>query len=335
MKHSFSLIAMAIAATFVCGSFVSCNNDSLTPDELAEEKYITVGFNCIGEYLDITNSPLTKAAGDDVYNIQVHSIKETSKTDGYTYHETIPYAYGRFETSLDNITIKLLEGQQYKFTISIAVGKSYGEDNPMGMYDKEFHYDTSWSSNPEMNIERIGEAFYGELSNYTPVEGESVTINTKRVCYGANFIAENLTEGSLDISVGNNHGGSLYNLTLTPTSSSSDKIYSFSNILGAWRGIEVPTGDYDETTKKEIFEFVNYYSVKTISINWRKSEDNIIPLGSYDITFHRNVRTTIRIKAEELASSKGITVTREDVVISDDENEYKIEGGNIVEVPLS
>lgn len=320
------MIGMALMAVLMCVNFVSCSNEEVTSEDLNQDKYISVGLDCVGEFLDITNSPLSRAVGDDKYIIQVYTVDESGNQT--------PYASGYFQNSLDGVNVKLLQGDKYKFKVAIVVEGvegSYGEF----IQGTGFTYSNSEAYFYDFNPTK--EVFYGELDNYTPIEGDDVEISTKRVSYAAKFIAEGLDEGTIEIIVSNMNitNKKRYSVSLTPEVPSSNKIYSFFNTYDAWKGIRTATGE-DPETGAPIYEYVNYTSVKTLSINWEKSEDNIIPLGSYDVTFKRNVRTTIRIDVANLPSvSNGITVTREDTPISDDENEYEISGGEIIEIPVN
>ena len=74
---------------------------------------------------------------------------------------------------------------------------------------------------------------------------------------------------------------------------------------------------------------------KTVTINWEKSEGEIYPLGTYNITFKRNIKTTIRINTNKIPVNGEITVTKEENQLADDENEYLIEGGDVLEVPVN
>ena len=318
------MIGMALFAVLMCVNFASCSNEEVTPDDPNQEKYITVGLDCVGEYLDIKDSPLSRAAGDDKYIIQVYSVDESGKQT--------PYANGRFAKSLDEVIVKLLHGGKYKFKVAIVVegvNGSYGES-----IGTDFIYSDADTYFYDYNPTK--EVFYGELDNYTAIEGDDVEISTKRVSYAAKFIAEGLDEGTIEIIVSNMKitNKKRYSVSLTPEFPESDKIYSFFNTYDAWKGIYNRTGE-DPETGSPIYEYLNYSSVKTLNINWNKTEDDIIPLGNYDVTFKRNVRTTIRIKVENPSYSNGITITREDVAISDDENEYNIEGGKITEIPVN
>lgn len=326
-------VGMAVIAVLMCVNFVTCsNNKEFIPEEPQKDKLITVGLKCSGEFLDITNSPFSRAEGGDEYHIQVFSLEEKTEVydDGsYTYMVEKPYAHGTFE-SLNNATIKLLDGHKYKFQIAIAVGQ--GRDLEGYYNTTDFTYSSTTDINPDRTaIYASHEGFYGELDQYVPVEGGSVDIETKRVSYGVEFIAEGLEEGTLDITVAEGTSSEFY-VTLTPDVSQYAGIHSFEDTYSAWLGKEVQTG-VDEGGDP-IYGRENYTNEAEITINWTKSDDNITPLGTHKVTFERNVKTTIRIKVEEVSLNNGVTITREDTPLSDDDNEYVIEGGSVVEVPV-
>ena len=315
---TFRLIEMALLAVIMCVNFTSCSNEEVVSDEPTQDKYITVGLGCVRENIDITDSPLSRAAAttNDLYGIQVYTIEE-----GHGVVDVKPYAYGVFNT-LDNVTVKLLSQKTYKFSISVVIdGYSRGfiftgshEENNTNQffYDVNGSIITSYTDNCLIAFER----FYGELDNYTPVENENVIIETKRVSYGAKYIAENLSEGCIDIDVAEYIGDPLYSVNLTTTNYEKDNIYTFTDIRGAY---------YNN----------DYSAEKNLTITWTKDNGEVVPLGTYTVTFKRNVKTTIRIKAGDLSINKGITVTKEDTPFSDDENEYIIEGGEIITVPVN
>ena len=315
---TFRLIEMALLAVVMCVNFTSCSNEEVVSDEPTQDKYITVGLGCVRENIDITDSPLSRAAAttNDLYGIQVYTIEE-----GIEGEQAIPYAYGIFNT-LDNVTVKLLSQKTYKFRISVVIdgysrmiGFSHGgigADMSMG----QFFYSTGTylmlTSTRSYNVE----SFYGELDNYTPVENENVIVETKRVSYGAKYIAENLSEGCIDIDVAEYIGNTLYTVNLTTANYEKDNIYTFQDILSAYKN-----SDYSVENK--------------LTITWTKDNGEVVPLGTYTVAFKRNVKTTIRIKAGDLSINNGITVTKEDTPFSDDENEYIIEGGEIITVPVN
>lgn len=314
-------ICILLSALAVCLNATSCTEDIVGTEE-PQGNYVTVGLNCVGELLEITNSPLTRAEEGytcyyiTVYNLEPHEIMTPDGTTETNYMES-PYAYGYFYDSLEGVNIKLMEGEDYRFKVAVI---KYEYATPgTGSKVTEFTYSSSSNSDPAYNIPTNSEAYYGELDRYIAVEGGNVSIDTKRVSYGAKIIAENLTEGTLEVKLGGQWASYTY-ITLTPDNPISDKIYSFNSPHSAWYA----------ACRGE-----SYTQNSQIEVNWTKANGEVMPIGTYNVTFERNVRTTIRIKAEELTASKGITVTIEDSGYTDAENEYYIQGGQLVETPIN
>lgn len=116
---------------FAAICFAACGGDEnsipgVTPDEpntTPKEFLVSLGFS--GEITSIEESPLSRAAINDLYGIQVYSSPTSS--DNYK-----PYAYGLFD-SKDGMVIKLLEGYKYKFVSSMVVdGKQKINSNDYG-----------------------------------------------------------------------------------------------------------------------------------------------------------------------------------------------------------
>ena len=322
MKNCKNLCVAVLA--FLSFGLVSCDllpDKPMIPGE--EENYVTVNLALTGEYVELEYAPLETRAESkaDIYGIQVYTVTDAMMTT--------PYAYGVF-SSLDNVSIKLLEGSKYKFVAGIIIdadiydkGDGFQYTN-YGLVGSSFEYSTNniLSEIECVNYDFEKVRFYGEITDYSPVEGTSVKIETKRTVYGAHFVAEGLTEGSLEIKVAKNMM-TRYTVTLTPDFTESDKVYSFANQHEAWYG-----------TWKTVDELVDYYTTKQLTINWTKADGSIVPMGVYDVEFKRNVRTTVRITVEDVGMPNGIVLTRENAAMVDDENEYVISGGKVTEVPV-
>ncbi|MBR5541877.1 MAG: hypothetical protein IKU64_05910 [Bacteroides sp.] len=332
---AFRLIGMALVAMCLCMNFASCSNeDVLAPEDPQGEKYVTVGLGCTGEFLEFSDSPMGRAATDELYGIQVYALTENeSYSSGYA---STPYAYGVY-TSLDNVKIRLLQGQKYKFEVGIVIDPykiySYSSTNFFGKglteNTSEFVYSSSEVVHADgyvsSGLVMIHDRYYGELDVYTPTENGTVDIHTKRVAYGVRYETIGLaTDETFTVEV-SQQGSSSKLYTLEVGSEPLDDIYTFRNIRSAWQGKwNSTTGAYD----------LNYTSNKTLTISWNKADGTIVPMGTYPVTFKRNVKTTIRIKAEANDLENGIRVFKEDVAMVDDENIYEITGGEVVEVPV-
>jgi hypothetical protein len=341
MMKSLRLVAMAMMAVMMCMNFASCSSeDVLVSEDPKEPKYVTVGLGCTGEFLEFSESQMGRAATDELYGIQVYALTENG-TDSYgnpTYQSTY-YAYGMF-TSLDDVKIKLLEDQKYRFEVSIVIdpfkngsdvwfnkhySSYFNENGTEFVYSStDNHFYPSYVSGFQYNYDR----YYGELDVYTPKQNESVEIHTKRVAYGVKYEATGLGDGDTFL-VEVKRAGDLYKLyDIEFGAENYEGIYTFYSIYGAWRGREI-SGSYDSTTGE--YEYENYYSDKHLTISWKKADGTVVPMGTYTVTFKRNVKTTIRIKAENLDLDNGILVYKEEVSMADDDVIYDISGGTVVE----
>lgn len=328
---TFRLIGMALVAMCLCMNFASCSNeDVLSPEDPQEEKYVTVGLGCTGEFLEFSDSPLSRNTDEELYGIQVYALTENG---GYS---STPYAYGMF-TSLDDVKIRLLKEQKYKFEVSVVINPfkkecdewfGYYYSKYFEIYNTEFAYSASFTINCDYVRDNYNggekwkqydyDRYYGMLDLYVPDENGYVEINTKRVTYGVKYETMGLnSEESVKIQVLNGNKN-LYDVVLG--SESNESIYTFSTIAKVWDA--ACNGPKD------------YTSDKKLTITWNKADGTSVPMGTYNVTFKRNVMTTIRIKAENLNMDNGIKVFKEEVAMVPDDNVYEIEGGTVTEVPV-
>ena len=327
-------MGMAMMAILMSMNFFSCSqeNDAVLPEQPTEE-YVTVNLGVTGEYLELSESPLGTRAedeGKDVIGIQVYDVTDYSST---------PHAYGKFLT-LENTTIRLLQGHEYKFIVSILIDgckctdiENSGHNLEIcGSFNDEFTYSATEGHMIHSYGGKEEDAYYGELEGYTPTEDGTVEIATKRTVYGVHYIAEDLAEGKLTIKA----EPLLYDINLTSDIPEHEGIYTFSDIKNAWEGLQEQIGV--DSYGGPIYKWVDYYTTKRLIISWTKDDGLVLPLGEYDVTFKRNVKTTIRIKVKDQSDIiNGIIITREEAAMTDDENEYviEVEDGTITEVPVT
>lgn len=313
MKKIFLLMFAAIC-------FAACGGDEnsipgVTPNEpntTPKEFLVSLGFS--GEITSIKESPLSRAATNDLYGIQVYSSPTSS--DNYK-----PYAYGLFD-SKDGMVIKLLEGYKYKFVSSMVVdGKqkissyessyddpftrsflstklenkfNYDSGKEMGNLDNGYTYLAGLSSSLyRPNTMR----YYGEVTDYVPTANGSVSINMKKVVFGAKFITEGFTEGTLYIKLEGAH-----TLQLVFPQTEIEDIFTFShNYGGSWT---------DDT----------YTETIPVSISWQKNDGAIVPLINQEVTFKRNIKTTITVKVNDSSVNQGLNITEEKNELQPGEN---------------
>lgn len=316
MKKIFLLMFAAIC-------FAACGGDEnsipgVTPDEpntTPKEFLVSLGFS--GEITSIEESPLSRAATNDLYGIQVYSSPTSS--DNYK-----PYAYGLFD-SKDGMVIKLLEGYKYKFVSSMVVdGKQkiksydYGISYSSPFYnsgttklENKFVYDSgkemgSLDNGTTYFAELSGSLdhpntmrYYGEVTDYVPTANGSVSINMKKVVFGAKFITDGFKEGTLYIKL---EQASTLQIVFPQTE--VEDIFTFKN--------EYPYGNR--------WTADTYTENILVSISWQKNDGAIVPLINQEVTFKRNIKTTITVKVNDSSVNQGLNITEEKNELQPGEN---------------
>lgn len=304
---------------FAAICFAACGGDEnsipgVTPDELnttPKEFLVSLGFS--GEITSIEESPLSRAATNDLYGIQVYSSPTSS--DNYK-----PYAYGLFD-SKDGMVIKLLEGYKYKFVSSMVVDGKQKISSYESSYDppfkrsgfstkleNKFNYDSGkemgYLDDGYTNLGLFGYfdhpnimRYYGEVTDYVPTANGSVSINMKKVVFGAKFITEGFTEGTLYIKL-----EKAPTLQIVFPQTEIEDIFTFSHSYG---------GSWTDDT---------YTETIPVSISWQKNDGAIVPLINQEVTFKRNIKTTITVKVNDSSVNQGLNITEEKNELQPGEN---------------
>ena len=341
------MIGATLCALIACIAMTACSNENdnaLLGNE--EPDVYTVKLGMAGEILDITEEPLTRATGDDLYGIQVYSCPANAEKTTWT-----PYAYGLFD-DIETALIKLLNGYKYKFVASMVVnGKNKLKNN------KEIEYPAPLATNRsdagftaigntfyyEINIYMEGlnrgytwlkndigmdipntERYYGELLDYKPVEGGTASIDMKRTSFGVKFIAQGnfkKTGGTLSIKM---TGAPLIEMVAPQGDTQEHKyedIYTFSDVDGAYADDK-----YTETI--------------SINMNFTKDDGVVIPLGEHKITFRRNKKTVVTIKLTEntTGSALGFSIDATESTSLEnmtEEGNVTVEDGAVTDTPVT
>ena len=280
MKKLF-LFAIALIA------LAGCEKDAELEDTGVYGKEYVVNLGFSGE-IEVSHSPLTKAGTNDLYGVQVYS-RESGES------EYAPYAYGLFDNTAD-MTVKLIGGYQYKFVASMVEdGKEKIYHNEEGFsfpFERDIKYTQLgdmfiYTSDSEMNYLQDGATFlykkgtffrpntsryFGELSNFNPADNKSATIDMKRVCFGAKFIAKGFTDGEITIQIPESP-----TMTITYPKTEIEDIFTFrGNGRGDWAN-----DGYQENLE--------------VSITWTREDGTVTPISNQVIEFVRNELTTVTI----------------------------------------
>ena len=314
--------------------FTACSEVGTTeqPTTPTEPEYVTVSLGLNVE-LDYEYEPLTRAEeNNDLYGIQVYSTPYPATEKA----EWTKFAYGLFD-NVDNLTIKLVRGYEYKFVAMMVKDgknklKNSNEDiyggpfwhevstgggvktplsmsfiySQLGLYN--FHLGTNYS-----NDNLAVELYYGELESYMPGDNDSkATIELKRTSFGAKYIAKGdfAENGTLEILMAD---APQLNLNLAE-SNEVFEIYTFRNLRAA---------GLDE----------NYTKTESVTLRIAYSDGTSAPLGTHNITFKRNKTTVVNVDMS-IGGENGVGFEVTDGGEMPEDSEITIKDGEIVDTEI-
>lgn len=282
------MFGMALVAILIEASLASCNMGKI--QDCSDT--VTVRFNCAGDFISVEDTPLAKSTDNNyLYGIQVYTS---------TGNEMVPYAYGIF-TSLENVTLELLKSQKY-FVQALVIIDGLDSYRFKGVNVGGISYPTEefrMSTTDYLYVNVPGDlisvgygfypydGYYGRVSDYTPVDGGIITIDTKRVSCVIKLIASNLSDGTIFVELGN-----IADIELTTESPIFEQTYLFPD-------------DFDSV--------YSHYDSKSRSVEFsiylKKDDESSTFLGSYSIRVKPNVKTIVTIDVNSsLTTTNGIKV---------------------------
>ena len=337
MKHLFYLL---LAATlFACSSQnETFENNGLQDTPAPAGKYYAVALDLQGEVADftVTQEPLTKVEGEptnDLYVINVYS----KPAAGGSYTQ---YAYGTFDRT-GGMVVNLLEGNLYQFKVTLVkdakdklvwrndstydwsggsnvsllnrfVLKTWIESSYGATLRSIFLKDGSLGGNP------ILDRYYGEVTDYEPVENGKIAMDLYRTVFGARVNVTGLEEGQLHFQMSSGTGIVI----------SADSVYTPDNIHQLYY--------FDD-----VVNFVERGEEQTesigLAVTWTNAAgDRTVNIYSGNFTATRLKRTIFNVTLRQGAMNPGdmeFNIMQED--ITDGETidlEGTINGGEDVEI---
>lgn len=340
---TFRMIGMTLLVMMLC---VACSNTDADEPQLEadNQKTYEVSLNFDGDYVDITETPLSRAdEPKKYYAIDVFCMKTDGSQTSYS-----TYARGVFDNK-EAMKITLLGGYKYKFECTSAIE---GEDqfyfyndvdliwpyrnrtyaSAMNRFQMEssfgselrtgntcYHYYSSsysYYSYPKMD------RYYGQLMDYLPTEGGTATIPMKRCAFGVKMIINGVPDGTLRWSIKNKkyYHDSYYNHLYPNTTShtGSEKlenstIYTFYEVYTCWQKA-VAGEDYTYTF--------------TIDFTWDRA-NGYSQSFSKDFTVKRNVMTNINVTLSGGSEEVTIGMEEENSAMTDETTDVEYDGGSL------
>ena len=325
---------------------VSCSE---VVSDFKSGKEVVVALKLSGDYgLEVTQDPLTKSTSNDAYGVNVYYDKEGDSVTNDVY------AYGLFD-NVAAMSITLLSGHKYRFACCLVKDAKntlyYGQafDNAYSGYAYPFQTTSSGSTQinnhfiineADISLSGIGAGgvhlkettspsssnttkyasvnrFYGETDQYTPIPNGTVEIYLKRVVFGARFIVSGVQEGCVNVICGN-----FFNNSYTEDDAGAETLYTFLNPYQCWNWEESHSGAYSFSPTMSI----NYTSDRGGTL-WNLSH-------SQEITFKRNVMTTVNINLAPDLSGVLFTLTEEPLGEDNDIN-IGIDGNSLIDINVN
>lgn len=193
---------------------------------------------------------------------------------------------------------------------SIYGYKTYSWDNDNGGY-KQY---------PETD------RYYGETTDYVPTEGGVVSIEMKRCVFGMKLNVTGVTDGSLRIFFDNNSGSttSYYSAYIVIDGITSDyiaeeNIYTFEDIYQCW---------------SDAMRSNTYYKDMYMHIVWNRGNNVTQTLETKQVSFKRNVLTTVNINLNGASDENGFNLDLESDEMTDENADFEFDAGNMEDTPV-
>lgn len=338
---TFRLLGMTLMVVLMC---MACSNQDADEPQLESEtqKTYEVSLNFGGDYVDVTETPLSRAdEPKKYYAINVLCMK----TDG-TQTSYSTYACGVFDNQED-MKITLLGGYKYKFECTSATEgddkfyvSKYNElywpyDNIFYISDNINKFNMKYDYWDDLKYGKTCynytgnyyyrdypkmDRYYGELMGYVPIEGGTATIPMKRCVFGMKIRINGVPDGTLSWNnVSCKIGSTWYYLYPTITSHTGSEILEFSSIY--------TFNKVYECWQKSVAE-EDYTQTFTIDFTWTR-ENGYTQYFSKNFTVKRNVMTNINVTLTGGSEEVTIGMEEENSAMTDETTDVEYDGGSL------
>lgn len=196
-------------------------------------------------------------------------------------------------------------GSSYHLT-----GLGQGYTHNYSSYEEYFSLD---SSNPYPSTDR----YYGETTDYTPTEGGIVSIDMKRCVFGIQFIVSGISDGYFSFNVKDADKQNLFSKSYIKSDETFDEeIHTYKNIYTCWQNA-TSTDDYAQ-------DF-------TIEMTWVRGNNVTQTLDLLQVTFKRNVMTTVRINLNGGDKENSFDLKLENSEMDSENKDFDVDAGDMTD----
>lgn len=168
--------------------------------------------------------------------------------------------------------------------------------------------------------------YYGETTDYVPTEGGVVSIEMKRCVFGMKLNVTGVTDGSLRIFFDDKSGittsyDSAYIVIngITSDYSAEELIYTFEDIYQCWS--DAMLGN-------------TYYKNMYMHIVWNRGNNVTQTLETKQVSFKRNVLTTVNINLNGASDENGFNLDIESGEMTDENADFEFDAGDMEDTPV-
>ena len=197
-----------------------------------------------------------------------------------------------------------------------------GEDTEIYGYDTySWDYDNGgYKQYPETD------RYYGETTDYVPTEGGVVSIEMKRCVFGMKLNVTGVTDGSLTIFFNDdNYSDTYYSYAyividdITSDYSTEELIYTFEDIYQCW---------------SDAMRSNTYYKDMYMHIVWNRGNNVTQTLETKQVSFKRNVLTTVNINLNGASNENGFNLDIESGEMTDENADFAFDAGDMEDTPV-
>jgi len=166
------------------------------------------------------------------------------------------------------------------------------------VYSREEHflclqYGTIATGREEFIRYPKADRFYGEVSGFTPSNGDALSIPMTRVSFGVSLSVAGITDGNVTVTIKNSEQTLHTNAGITQDTQFGTTTWSFFDLKSAWQYAD------------------NYAENFIVGVVWNRGVGVTQDLGTKTVQFKRNAVNHVKINLSTSTKSAGIAVSLE------------------------
>ena len=226
------------------------------------------------------------------------------------------------------VTNEFILGDNFRL-IGLDMGgtNNFKSGNDTKIYGSEEYYEYDDGTN-NGGYKRYPETdrYYGEVTDYVPTEGGVVSIEMKRCVFGMKLNVAGVTDGALKIFFDDNSGNSssnskayIYFDDIASDYTWEETIYTFDDIYQCW---------------SDAMRSNTYYKDMYMHIVWNRGNNIVQTLETKQVSFKRNVLTTINVNLNGASDENSFNLDIEADAMTNENADFEFDAGDLEDTPV-